>query len=144
MPSQSQNSVRVHATRLTHTGFKQHGEPRGIIKDSTFSPFQNFNSIKLTPDESLFCMIHKNKAFTVTSPPILTATDIQNQSDRGLATLFSTVFPDAGAGVSRAASSLSLGHFNPASWHGRTFAILLPLYFPRWVFCYDRIIFLRP
>lgn len=127
--------------RLIHTGFKQHGDPRGIIKDSTFSPFLKFNSITLTSGESLFCMIHKNKAFTVTSP---THSDSPRHLKPERLWTCNTAFPDAGADFSRAASSLSLGYFNSASWHGCTFKILLPLYFPCWAFCYDRITFLRP
>lgn len=61
-------------------GFTDLREPRGVINDSTFGLFQRLNSIKLIDDESLFCMIHMNKAqsllklFTMPSTPILTTT----------------------------------------------------------------------
>lgn len=59
------NSTKSMPSRLTHTGFIELGEPRGIIHDSTFSLFQKFNSIKLTYDKSPYCMIHMNETQSV-------------------------------------------------------------------------------
>lgn len=116
-----QNSSHL---KLIHICFIELEEPRAVINNFTFGFFQKFNSIKLTYNESLYCIIHMNK-----TQSILKLFMVYSDKHRYLKPEWmwtgNTSFLDARAGVLSSASSLFLGHFNPATWHGCAPTVLL-------------------
>lgn len=129
------NATKSTPSRLRHTGFIERGEPRGVIHDSTFSLVQKFNSIKLTYDESPYCMIHMNETQSVPTLFSGPSTPIwQPQAFKARTTVdWQHCFPW------RWGRCFPEPHPSPWDISSQLLGMdVLPLWFPSWAFCYGQ------